>query len=359
MKYYDLKPLIKKYPDCEYYMIYGEKSNGKTYAINAYCLERYLKTGEQSVYIRRTDEDLKSSMHKTMFSNIFENMIKKKHPEYSGITNYRRMWFLVDKNGKKEKTPFMYEFSLNAVDHTNGSSLPNVKTIFFDEFASRTAYLQDEYRKFQIVISNIIRERGDVTIFMAGNTVNKFCPYFKELDFKPDSLQQGEKILIKKGRARIAVEYTKSTEGGKASDKYFFSGKSVSMITKGAWEVADYPACPERYTKKDVVFSFYIIFDEKYITGDLVKIGADFFIFFHPKKEAKIKHPDYDMVFCDFPTARRNYSNDITTAHDDQGRFIIALFQAGKVFYSDGDTGEILRNFIMYSISHRGIQKFR
>lgn len=297
-------------------------------------------------------------MHKTMFSGIFENVIKKKYPQYTGITYYRRQWFLLNKEGKKEKTPFMLDFSLNAVDHTNGSSLPNVKTIFFDEFTSRTEYLSDEYRKFQIVISNIIRERGDVTIFMAGNTVNKFCPYFKELGVKPDSLQQGDKILLKKGNARIAIEYTKSTEGGKDSDKYFFSGKSVSMITKGAWEVADYPACPERYTKEDILFSIYVIFDGKYITGDIVNKRSDFFIFFHPKKEDKIKDPEHDIVYCDFPSARRNYSNDITKAHDERGKFISSLFANGKAFYSDGDTGEILRNFIMYSISHRGIQKY-
>ena len=32
-KYYSFKRLMEQYPDCQYYIIYGERSNGKSYSI--------------------------------------------------------------------------------------------------------------------------------------------------------------------------------------------------------------------------------------------------------------------------------------------------------------------------------------
>ena len=34
---------------------------------------------------------------------------------------------------------------------------------------------------FMNVLSTIIRDRENIKIFMLGNTVNKYCPYFDEM----------------------------------------------------------------------------------------------------------------------------------------------------------------------------------
>ena len=56
MKYYSLKKILKK--EATYNVIFGERSNGKTYASLQYVLENYFNKGEQFVYIRRWSEDI-------------------------------------------------------------------------------------------------------------------------------------------------------------------------------------------------------------------------------------------------------------------------------------------------------------
>ena len=62
IKYYDVETIVKKIPDAHYYVIIGERSNGKTYSILKYCLKEYFEKGSEFVYIRRFDEDIKFSM---------------------------------------------------------------------------------------------------------------------------------------------------------------------------------------------------------------------------------------------------------------------------------------------------------
>ena len=58
-KYYDIKHLLKDYPNAHYYVVFGERSNGKTYSALSYALERYVKNGEQFAYVRRFGEDIR------------------------------------------------------------------------------------------------------------------------------------------------------------------------------------------------------------------------------------------------------------------------------------------------------------
>ena len=73
-KYYSIKSFLARVPDAHYYMVIGERSNGKTYSILEYVLERYVRFGEEFVYIRRFDEDIKYKRG----SQIFENLINNK-----------------------------------------------------------------------------------------------------------------------------------------------------------------------------------------------------------------------------------------------------------------------------------------
>ena len=62
MKFYDVRDTLKAYPNAHYYVIYGERSNGKTYAVCAEAiLENFIKSGfiEQGAIIRRYDEDFR------------------------------------------------------------------------------------------------------------------------------------------------------------------------------------------------------------------------------------------------------------------------------------------------------------
>ena len=128
-----------------------------------------------------------------------------------------------------------YTFALSEMEHDKSTSYPEITTIVFDEFITRRYYLPDEFVLFLNVLSTIIRQRQNVKIFMLGNTVNKYCPYFKEMGLKHISnMEQGTIDVYKlgEGQLTIAVEYCSSTAKTKDSNKYFCfdNSEAVQMI---------------------------------------------------------------------------------------------------------------------------------
>ena len=58
-KYYSLDNILKK--NARYNMIFGERSNGKTYSVLDYAVKEYFKTGNQLAVLRRWREDFKGT----------------------------------------------------------------------------------------------------------------------------------------------------------------------------------------------------------------------------------------------------------------------------------------------------------
>ena len=80
MKYYSLSNILKK--NARYNMIFGERSNGKTYAVLDYAVQEYFKTGHQIAVLRRWREDFKGKRGAAYFDNLVcngeeENKIKE------------------------------------------------------------------------------------------------------------------------------------------------------------------------------------------------------------------------------------------------------------------------------------------
>ena len=70
MDFFDIRNLIKEVPDAQYYMVYGERSNGKTYSSLSYAMEKYVETGEQFVYIRRLSESVRATYMRLLFNGM-------------------------------------------------------------------------------------------------------------------------------------------------------------------------------------------------------------------------------------------------------------------------------------------------
>ena len=56
-KYYRLKNILQK--NATYNVMFGERSNGKTYAVQEYCIKDYLSGKGQTAWIRRWQDDFK------------------------------------------------------------------------------------------------------------------------------------------------------------------------------------------------------------------------------------------------------------------------------------------------------------
>lgn len=359
MKYYSTANIDKT--GAQYRMIIGERSNGKTYSILYKILENYVKTGKEGCYVRRWDEDLKGNRGLSLYAaivndNHVERLTKGK---YNSVYYNRRQWRLCKiVDGERVLTddkPFIWGFSLTQMEHDKSTSYPNITTIFFDEMLTRQMYLPNEFVLFMNVISTIVRLRRDVTIYMAGNTVNKHCPYFAEMGLNHVKQQkQGTIDVYTYGdtELKVAVEYcSKLDKKSKPNDYLFGFGNSrLSMITGGVWEMALYPHCPTDIRPKDIVGEFFIEFDGYILQCDVIrrydvelKTSMEF-IYVH-YKTTPIKNPARDVIFTVNADARPNVISNITRAIYPFHRAILKMFAMDKVFYQNNEVGELVRNY--------------
>ena len=356
-KYYQLTDILNKGAD--YNLIFGERSNGKTYAALSYGIEQFVKTGAQMAYIRRWMEDLRGKRSENLFANHAVNGFIEKVTDgkFNEVFYMGNKWFLsyYDKEkGKRfpDDVPFCYGFSLSAQEHEKSSSYPRVKTIVFDEFLTRQYYLPDEFMLFMNLLSTIIRQRDDVKVFMLGNTVNKYCPYFTEMGLKQVPIMEQGTIDIYKfgeGGAVVAVEYCSSIVKDKASNKYFcFNNQNLQMITGGKWELAVYPHLPTKYKPKDVLFTYYIKFNDVTLQGNIIQVGNENFTYIH-MKTTPIKEEDTALIYSLEMNGKPNYKRRLMSSATYLEQQVARYFAIDKVFYQDNEIGEIVRNYLVTS----------
>lgn len=68
--YYTLDRILREAPDAIYYVLIGERSNGKTFACLEKIIKDYLKDGTQGVYLRRMGEDVKGRRALDLFAPL-------------------------------------------------------------------------------------------------------------------------------------------------------------------------------------------------------------------------------------------------------------------------------------------------
>ena len=361
-EFYSLEPILKE--KAHYNIIIGERSNGKTYSVLQKIINDYAESGKQAALLRRMQEDFIGKRGAGLFEPLIDNgeIELATAGEWTSVYYFASRWFFcryeTDKKGNTNRItaqePFMYGFALSQMEHEKGTGYPNVKTIVFDEFITRMAYLRDEFVLFMNTLSTIIRSRDDVIIFMLGNTVNKYCPYFDEMGLRHiKEMKQGEidvyQLKHTSGKIlKVAVEYCKPFEKGKKSDFYFaFDNQKLEMITSGVWEIDLYPHCPYRYKPKNILFTYFIEFDRELLQCEIVQVDDVCFTFIH-RKTTPLKHPDTDLVFTTRYDARPNYRRKLIHPHMDIERKIMEFYATDKIFYQDNEVGEIVRNYLLW-----------
>lgn len=364
LPYYTLKEIKKR--KAQYNVIIGERSNGKTFAVQEEGVINYALTGKQMAIIRRYDTDFTGKRGREMFAGIVNEGIVKKATkgEWTGISYWSSCWYFSkwDNDLNKEvrsSDPFCYGFALNTQEHDKSTSYPRVTTVLFDEFLTRGVYLNDEFILFTNVLSTIIRLRDDVTIYMCANTVNKYAPYFAEMGLV--NIQKMEQDTIDvytygSSDLKVAVEYCGTSKRlKKKSDVYFaFNNPKLNMITKGTWEIPQYPHLSKSFTKDDIRFTFFIDFYDNLLQCEVVYLKDCTFLYIHRKTTA-LRNPTKDLIYSveysELPNRRRR----ITAPTNDVERKLLSYFKTEKVFYQDNEIGEIVRNYIQWSITDKGI----
>jgi len=354
LKYYSLKPILSKH--ATYNVIIGERSNGKTYSVLTYAIHSYFNGGGELAYIRRWREDVTGRRASDVFSTINQDgvVFKESAGRYTGICYMARKFYFCnyDDEGKpvyNEQDIFCHTFALSEMEHDKGISFPKVQIILFDEFLSRRMYLPDEFVLFMDTVSTIVRQRDNVQIFMLGNTVNKFCPYFQEMGLKHvEQMKQGSIDIYNYGDSRltVAVEYCATVNTQKKSNFYFaFDNPKLHMITEGAWALDIYPHCPCRYRPKDVIFIYFIEFNGYLYQCEIVSLPNTIFTFIH-LKTTELKNPDSDIVFSLDFNPKLNYNRSVLKPGYKQLERVSWFFTVGRVYYQNNEVGDAIHNYL-------------
>lgn len=361
--------------DTLYFVVFGERSNGKTFAVLVIAFIRYALYGEKFAYIRRWDLDLTPRRIEGLFGAFSKfNLISFiTEGEYTFIHTYQRCFYLgrwpqddeldmcnAKHNGIdciREPDPFGYCFALNNMEHDKGGNQPpEITTILFDEFMSRQRYLADELTLFSNVISSIKRTDGRFKVWMLGNTVTTYCPYFREMGLKHiTEMKKGETQTYQGSdpSTTIAVHWAGSPDGDAKTEinKFFaFDNPRLKMITEGSFETADYPKCPRELDDEHLAFVFFLCFDSDVIQGNIYAYPDGEFIFWNPKT-TELKHPDEDLIYSDQYDYRNNWRSSFKNPQTKEEAALIELINRDKMFFADNQTGETLRNFIINSKS--------
>lgn len=386
-EFYTLDHLFKQCPKDEfyYYLIIGERSNGKTFSVQEYALRDYLENGNQLAYIRRWESDWEKGNTMKVWEHFIDNpyrgnIIKElTKGKYNSISYVSGQWHLVkraekemeDEKGRrikvgdileKDRTPFAYQFSLNLAEHYKGTSYPKVGNILFDEFITRGYYLRggDEFIEFQNLISTIVRLETRARIFMLANTISTQSPYFREMGIRHiKDMKQGQIDIYTYGDSglKVAVEMTPNDASRKTKKKsniYFaFENSRLAMIREGGWEIDIYPHAPKdfKYEKKDIKYIFFIVYEGETLQGEVIWKNKALFTFIH-KKTTPIKDENRNIVFSPEYNPRPWYVRRLTKIQNPIQKVIATQFATEKVYYQDNEVGESVRHYLDWCENH-------
>lgn len=354
MKYYSLNKINKK--NATYNVIFGERSNGKTYATLKQALENYFSDGSQFAYIRRWSVDVQPKRMNNLFNAIIEDgyLENLSGGKFTAIFYRTGRFYLCTYNDKgkpiyNEEDVIGYAFSLSENEHNKANSYPRVTTIIFDEFLTNKIYLPDEFMLFMNTVSTIVRQRTNVRIYMLGNTVNKYCPYFKEMGLTNIlSMKQGSIDLYTYGdsKLKVAVEYADSKKKFKKNNFYFaFNNPKLKMITGGAWELNIYPHAPVKWLPKNILFTYFIDFNDNLYQCEIISKDENVFTFIH-EKTTPIKNPDKDIIYTLEYNPKINYNVNILKPLNDYQNKITWFFTHDRVYYQNNNVGDAINNYL-------------
>jgi len=372
VEFFDIRKIISEVPDAHYYIVYGERSGGKTYSSLAYALDNFIERDEQFVYVRRLSESIRAGYMRLLFNGLrktkylYNRLHERGYEEMDFFSS--AFWPMVpNEKGKliRLDRPAGYAMAINTWETSKGGSVPDCTTIIFDEFLTRKYYLPNEPTLFENLVSSIVREDAKAKVIMLANTVSWQSPYFTEwgLNHIRDQ-KQGTYDIYQTGdnSRKIVVCYTQP-KGVKESDVYFnYDNPASRMITQGTWETSMYPRIPERLDGWTKGIPCYI----QTLDGWCTKLepaqtpdGLPVLLVWDSGKTiVSNEYPYVDqrfrgrIIYTDVMYPAANIRMAMTKHNDPYSLFILKCFKEGRVFYQNNTVGENVRNYLKFSRSY-------
>ena len=178
--YYDFGPILSR--NAVYNFVVGARGVGKTYGAKRKAIRDFEKKGDQFVYLRRYNTELKS-VKTTFMADIvheFPNLVFKLQGEEIQARP-------IDSDKDAWRT-MCYFVALSKSQQKKSVSYPHVKTIIFDEFIIDRGvihYMANEVKAFNDFYSTVDRYKDKTRVFFLANSVSIMNPYFIDWNITP------------------------------------------------------------------------------------------------------------------------------------------------------------------------------
>lgn len=380
MVYYSSEKIYNE--NATYNIIYGERSNGKSYDIkHKYALEWFINKNKnlfsddsvehadvlnitgRFILVRRTSEQLKNERIESYFSDC--DIRKLTNGKYNIISVYRKEIYFsnydIEKNQVKRGIKIGYAIPLSLEQNYAGSSFLDVDNIIVEEFMSREeGYLRNEPTKLQNLYSTVDRKRGTTKVWLVGNTITRICPYLYEwglIDLVKNQKQGNivtkelsagfDKIENKEIFVKLALEFCDSS--GRTS---FAFGEHADMLNTGSWQTDKQPTLADSYKKYPCSLKIGFEYKGFKYLGRL--LGRDNYLFWFIAPFTKHEEfKDVALIFSEKINIDLKYQTNIydITIPNKRLHYILAnTFKESMIFYSDDLTGSEFKQAIDFII---------
>lgn len=153
----------------------GARGIGKSYGFKKYPINRFLRHGEQFIYVRRYKTELRK------VSNYFDDIKQEFPDEKFEIKRGREFWI----NNKLAG----WAIPLSTWQSEKSNAYPDVATIIFDEFIrekDNSGYIPNEVEALLNLMDTVFRDRDNVRCICLSNAVTVVNPYFLYFGLTPD-----------------------------------------------------------------------------------------------------------------------------------------------------------------------------
>jgi len=255
-------------------MMIGARGGGKTFGAMKHVINRYLKYGEKTFYLRRYKTEL------TKKDKLLDDMARIAYPDLifgvDGTEAYLK------RNEESEKEYFMTFGALSSMSQGKSIPYPDIFWLLFEEFiipkGKSLHYIKNEVEDFLDIYNTIDRYRGQVRAIMLANAIDIANPYFIFFGIMPDQnkefykykngeliLQMCKQIEYKKYAAntRFGKFISGTPYGDYSTENYFRNDDNTFIEEKSAKAQARYAV---KY--RDLYFSVWLDFNTNiyYIT---------------------------------------------------------------------------------------------
>lgn len=322
----------------------GQRSNGKSFWWLAIMVMEFFEFGYHIGYVRRQKEEVTNAGIEEYFQD--ENFLRwlKDTYGFDGVMQKeKRLYFYAmdenDKIIKEQNTLFGKAFSLSTARNNKSLHYDMIENIIFEEFITDGAYLTSppEWKRWNNLMSTIYRDRKG-RVVLIGNTIERNCPYFREMGVNILKLKQGTITkFVSPDEIDFIVEYTGLTE----QKNQMFVGQTARQINKGEWDSNPYPHLFVDLDDTEKLFKFYYCYKEFAFKCECFIFEDKKYLFVRPYNKEDLSENYYDDIF---ESGFHLEDNILNYAERKRYKKIWDLFLKNRVLYSDNLCGTEFNN---------------